>query len=262
MPFDLEFVRQNWPQPVFYFATIDSTMLEAARLAEAGGAHGAVVVADEQTAGQGRHGHHWHSEPNSGLYISIVLRLVVRADSLPALTLALGLAAADAIAETTGLACDLRWPNDVMLEGRKVAGILVQLLDSAAIAGIGVNVNHATFPAEIAADATSLRIVSNRTYSREQLLMALLGAADRYCGLLAAAGGREAILNTFSRRSSYARNMRVKVDQGASILEGTTAGLDSSGFLIVRKDDGTQQLVLAGGVRPAGDIHSPLTPGT
>jgi len=250
MPFDLEFVRQNWPQPVFYLATIDSTMLEAARLAEAGGPHGAVVVADEQTAGQGRHGHTWHSEPNSGLYVSIVLRPVVQADSLPVLTLALGLAAADAIAETMGLTCDLRWPNDVMLEGRKVAGILVQLLDSAAIAGIGVNVNHAGFPAEIAADATSLRIVSNRTHSREQLLVTLLGAADRYCGLLAGPGGKEKILMEFSRRSSYARNMRVKVDQGASVLEGVTAGLDPSGFLIVRRDDGTQQLVLAGGVRP------------
>ena len=218
MAFDLDFVRQHWTQPVFYFATIDSTMLEAARLAEAGGAHGAAVVADEQTAGQGRHGHTWHSEPNSGLYVSIVLRPVLRADSLPVLTLALGLAAADAIAEVAGLTCDLRWPNDVMLEGRKVAGILVQLLDAAAVAGIGVNVNHAAFPVEIAADATSLRIVSNRAHSREQLLIALLVAADRYCGLLAAEGGRESILATFSRRSSYARNMRVKVDQGVSIL--------------------------------------------
>src|SRR5256885_11099913 len=156
MPFDLEFVRQNWPQPVFYFATIDSTMLEAARLAEAGGAHGAVVVADEQTAGQGRHGHRWHSEPNSGLYVSIVLRPVVQPDSLPVLTLALGLAAADAIAETAGLTCDIRWPNDVMLEGRKVAGILVQLLDSAAIAGIGVNGNHPEVPAENPAGGPSL----------------------------------------------------------------------------------------------------------
>jgi BirA family biotin operon repressor/biotin-[acetyl-CoA-carboxylase] ligase len=224
-------------------------MLEATRLAGAGCAHGAVVVADEQTAGQGRHGRHWHSEPNSGLYISIVLRPALAADSLPVLTLALGLAAADAIAEATGLTCDLRWPNDVMLEGRKVAGILVQLLDAAAIAGIGVNVNHSAFPPEIAAEATSLRIVSNRQYSREQLLVSLLGAVDRYCGVLAAEG-KDRILAMFSRRSSYARNKRVKVEQGASILEGTTVGLDPSGFLILRKDDGTQHLVLAGGVRP------------
>jgi BirA family transcriptional regulator, biotin operon repressor / biotin---[acetyl-CoA-carboxylase] ligase len=250
MPFDLEYVRQNWPHPVSYFATIDSTMLEASRLAAARCEQGTVVVADEQTAGQGRHGKHWHSEPNAGLYVSMVLRPALRADSLPVLTLALGLAAADAIAEATGITCDLRWPNDVMVEGKKVAGILVQLVESAAIAGIGVNVSHTKFPPEIAAEATSLRIVSNRPHSREQLLVALMGAVDRYCRVLEDQGGRDAILMMFSRRSSYARNKRVRVEQGASTLEGTTAGLDPSGFLIIRGDDGKEQLVLAGGVRP------------
>ena len=250
MPFDVEFVRQSWRQPVSYFATLDSTMLEAARLAEAGCAHGTVVIADEQTAGQGRHGRRWHSEPGAGLYASIVLRPDLRPDSLPVLTLALGLAAADAIADTSGLKCDLRWPNDVMLEGRKVAGILVQLLDSVAIAGIGINVNHVAFPTEIAGEATSLKIVSNRLYSREQLLVTLLEAVERNCGVLAGEDGRQKILMMFSRRSSYARNKRVTVDQGQSIVEGTTAGLDPSGFLILRKDDGTEDLVLAGGVRP------------
>ena len=250
MPFDVEFVRQSWRQPVSYFATIDSTMLEAARLAEAGCTHGTVVIADEQTAGQGRHGRRWHSEPGAGLYASIVLRPDLRPDSLPVLTLALGLAAADAIADTSGLKCDLRWPNDVMLEGRKVAGILVQLLDSVAIAGIGINVNHVAFPTEIAAEATSLRIVSNRLYSREQLLVTLLEAVERNCGVLAGEDGRQKILMMFSRRSSYARNKRVTVEQGHLRVEGTTAGLDPSGFLILRKDDGTEDLVLAGGVRP------------
>lgn len=251
MPFDIELVRQSWSQPVFYFTTIDSTMLEATRLAEAGCPQGAVVVADEQTAGQGRHGRHWHSEANAGLYVSIVLRPELTPDSLPVLTLALGLATADAIAEATGLACDLRWPNDLLLEGRKVAGILVQLLDSAAIAGIGINVNHLAFPPELAPEATSLRIVANRRHSREDLLVALLGAVDRYCSMLAGENGKQGILSLFSRRSSYARNKRVKVEQGAAVVEGTTAGLDPSGFLILRKDDGTEDLVLAGGVRPA-----------
>jgi BirA family transcriptional regulator, biotin operon repressor / biotin---[acetyl-CoA-carboxylase] ligase len=250
MPFDVEFVRQNWPRPVSYFSTIDSTMLEAARLAEAGCPHGAVVIADEQTAGQGRHGRHWHSEPNSGLYVSIVLRPNLRPDSLPVLTLALGLAAADAIAESAGLTCDLRWPNDLMLEGRKVAGILVQLLDSAAIAGIGINVNQKAFTTELELEATSLAMVSKRTHSREHLLVSLLCAVDRFCGMLAREDGREKILDMFSRRSSYARNKRVRVDRGAGEMEGTTAGLDPSGFLILRKDDGTEDLVLAGGVRP------------
>jgi len=251
MPFDVELVRQNWPQPVFYFPTLDSTMLEATRLAEAGCEPGTVVVADEQTAGQGRHGRRWHSEPNAGLYVSIVLRPDLAPDSLPVLTLALGLAAADAIAEAASLHCDLRWPNDLMLDGRKVAGILVQLLDSAAIAGIGINVNHSAFPADIAAEATSLRIAAKRPHSREQLLVALLNAVDRYQSILTGADGKQRILSMFSLRSSYASNKRVKVEQGSAVVEGTTAGLDASGFLILRKDDGTEDLVLAGGVRPA-----------
>ena len=251
MPFDVELVRQTWPQPVFYFPTIDSTMLEAARLAEAGCAPGTVIVADEQTAGQGRHGRRWHSEPNAGLYVSVVLRRDLAPDSLPVLTLALGLAAADAIADATSLQCDLRWPNDVMIGDRKAAGILVQLLDSAAIAGIGINVNHSAFPAEIAAEATSLRIAAKRPLSREQLLVALLNAIDRYQGILAGADGKQRILSMFSLRSSYARNKRVKVEQSTGVLEGVTAGLNASGFLILRKDDGTEDLVLAGGVRPA-----------
>jgi BirA family transcriptional regulator, biotin operon repressor / biotin---[acetyl-CoA-carboxylase] ligase len=250
MPFDLEFVRQHWPQPVSYFDTIDSTMLEAARLAAAGCPHGAAVVADEQTSGQGRHGRIWYSERGAGLYVSIVLRPVLAAEASPVLTLALGLAAAEAVAAATGVTCDLRWPNDLMIEDRKAGGILVQLLDSAVIAGIGINVNHAAFPPEIAAEATSLRIVSNRPHAREHLLVALLAAVDRYCGTLAAPGGREEILAMFARRSSYARNKRVKVEQGAAVVEGTTAGLDPSGFLIIRKDDGTENVVLAGGVRP------------
>lgn len=251
MPFDVELVRQNWPQPVFYFPTIDSTMLEAARLAEAGCEHGTVVVADEQTAGQGRHGLRWHSEPNAGLYVSIVLRRDLAPDSLPVLTLALGLAAAEAIAGAASLPCDLRWPNDVMIDDRKVAGILVQLLDSAAIAGIGINVNHSAFPTDIAAEATSLRIAAKRPLSREQLLVALLHAVDRYHGILAGADGKPRILSLFSQRSSYARNKRVTVEQSTGVLEGVTAGLNASGFLILRKDDGTEDLVLAGGVRPA-----------
>jgi BirA family transcriptional regulator, biotin operon repressor / biotin---[acetyl-CoA-carboxylase] ligase len=250
MPFDLEYVRQNWPHPVSYFATIDSTMLEASRLTMAGCEQGTVVIADEQTAGQGRHGRRWHSEPNAGLYVSVVLRPSLLADSLPVLTLALGLAAAEAIAESAGITCDLRWPNDVMVENRKVAGILVQLVDSAAIAGIGVNVNHTKFPPEIAAEATSIKMISSRAQSREQLLVALLIAVNRFCGVLEGQGGRATILRMFSQRSSYARNKRVRVEQGASTLEGTTAGLDPSGFLIIRQDDGKEQLVLAGGVRP------------
>ena len=234
---------------ILYFDSITSTMHEAAAQAAAGCPSGTTVVAEEQTAGQGRHGHTWHSEPGAGLYVSVVLRLPLAADSLPVLTLALGLATASAINTVSDLDPDLRWPNDIMLGEKKTAGILVQLIDQAAIAGIGINVNHPAFPPEIAHEATSLRLASGRVHSREELLAALLFAIDSYCRMLVE-GGRQPILDLFSRHSSYAQGKRVTVDQPGGIVTGTTAGLNPAGFLKLRADDGSESLVLAGGVRP------------
>src|SRR5437763_5867878 len=170
MPFDVDYARRRLPGRVIsYFPTIDSTMPEAARLAAAGCGPGTVVVAEEQTAGQGRYGRYWHSEPESGLYVSIVLRPALSSSSLPVLMLALGLATAEAIARATNMACDIRWPNDVLINDKKVAGILVQLQDRFVIAGVGINVNHTGFPPELAAIGTSLRAESGKEQSREQV---------------------------------------------------------------------------------------------
>ncbi len=225
-------------------------MREAAALAAEGCPHGTAVVADEQTAGIGRHGHSWHSEPGAGLYVSIVLRLPLPPDSLPIVTLALGLAAAEAIAEVSGLACDIRWPNDIMIADRKAAGILVQLVDHAAIAGIGINVNHPRFPPDLADQATSLLLASGRAQDRENLLTCLLTSVDRVCDILTS-GGRAAILKMFSDASSYASGKRVQVDLGDRTLHGVTAGVNNAGFLLVRRPDGAVETVIAGGVRPA-----------
>ena len=247
---NIDQVRRQLPnRRISLFESITSTMHEAATLAAAGCPSGTTVVAEEQTAGLGRHGHSWHSEPGAGLYLSVVLRLPVPPDSLPILTLALGLATAETIARATDLHPDLRWPNDVMLADRKTAGILVQLIDSVAIAGLGINVNHHAFPPELATEATSLRLATGRPHSREDLLVALLPAIDSFCRMLVE-GGRQSILDQFTRRSSYALGKRVRVDQPGGVIEGTTAGLDPAGFLKLRADDGSESLILAGGVRP------------
>jgi BirA family biotin operon repressor/biotin-[acetyl-CoA-carboxylase] ligase len=252
-PLDIERVRRRLPgRQLAWFETLGSTMHEAARMAAAGCPAGTAVVAEEQTAGQGRHGHSWHSEPGAGLYVSVVLRLSLPPDSLPALTLALGLATAESIARVCDLSADLRWPNDVMIDDRKVAGILVQLSDSVAgvaIAGIGVNVNHARFPPELASQATSLGRAAGSVQSREDLLVVLLPAIDSFTKMLVE-GGPRPVLDMFTRHSSYARGRRVRVDQPGGVLEGVTAGLNPSGFLILRADDGSESLILAGGVRP------------
>jgi BirA family biotin operon repressor/biotin-[acetyl-CoA-carboxylase] ligase len=220
-----------------WFESVDSTMTVAAKLAREGCAHGTVVGADQQTAGVGRHGHSWHSPKGTGLYISIVLRFP---RPVPLVMLALGLAAREAIAEATGLAPDLRWPNDVLIDGRKCAGIIAQLDGDAVVAGIGINVGQTEFPPEF--EATSIQLAGSSA-TREDILERLLQAIDRYC-----AETPEAILRMFEASSSYARGRRVRVEQTA--IEGVTTGLDASGFLIVRQDDGRETTVHAGGVRP------------
>ncbi len=242
-PLDIGGLRREFPdRRIDYYPSIDSTMRVAAALEP-----GAVVLAEEQRAGLGRHGHTWHSEAGSGIYCSLVLA------PAPVLTLALGLAAQDAIAKSTGIACDLRWPNDVMIADRKVAGILVQLSGAKAIAGIGINVNHESFPPELASEATSLSrekcgagASACQPVPREPIIAALLRAADEYL-----AYDTSAILRLFTQASSYAAGRRVEVHQPRGVIRGVTAGLNPDGFLVVRQDDGTDTLIIAGGVRAA-----------
>jgi len=209
---------------------------------------GSAVVAEEQTAGQGRHGHSWHSEPGSGLYCSMALDLPLAPEQMPVVTLALGLATVEAIARVADLRCDIRWPNDVMSGTRKVAGILVQLAGTKPVAGIGINVNHREFPPDIASLATSLRLAAGREISRERLLAALLPCVDAFCKMLVE-GGKEKIIEAFTRCSTYAAGKRVEVELPDGVVRGVTAGLDAQGFLHVRRDDGKDVTILAGGVR-------------
>jgi BirA family biotin operon repressor/biotin-[acetyl-CoA-carboxylase] ligase len=245
---NIDSLRQALPdRRIDYYPTIDSTMRAAALFPR-----GSVVIAGEQTAGQGRHGHVWHSEPDSGIYCSIVFH------PAPVLTLAIGLGVVEAITEVTGLVCDIRWPNDIMLNGKKAGGILVQIfsvtqpskdpyfIGGAAIAGIGINVNHASFPPEVEPVATSLRLAAGSEFSREEILAAMIPAVERYATLRI-----EEVLDLFTHASSYAVGRRVVVHQPDGDIYGVTEGLDSAGFLKVRQDDGTVTLILAGGVRAA-----------
>ncbi len=250
MPLNVESLKACRPgTEIHYWPTVDSTMREAQRLAEQGAASGTIVLADEQTAGVGRLGRTWHSEPEAGIYCSILLRLPLAPADLPIATLLLGLATAEAIQNATNLACDLRWPNDVLINGRKVAGILALLVKSYVVAGIGINVNHVSLPDGLRTPATSLRLeTEGRLHSRENIVIALLESLHRFTELLAARG-KESILQAFTIASSYVTHRRVVVDDSGTV--GTTAGLDPSGFLLLRKDDGTTERIATGGVRPA-----------
>lgn len=219
-----------------------STMVEAAGLATRGQPHGTVVVADEQTGGFGRHGHSWHSGPDGGLYLSIILRLHLAPADLPALTMALGLAVQKAVDDFAGVSCDLRWPNDVLLNDRKLAGILVQSTETdALIAGIGLNVNQTAFPEELSSIATSLRIETGHEYSMEALLSRVVAESLR-----AAQMSKPEILRQFSAHSTYVSGKEVEVD---GRIRGVTAGLDEDGFLLLSTPAGIERII-SGGVRP------------
>jgi len=221
-----------------------STMKDAAVLAAQGEPHGTAVMAHLQTAGIGRQGHTWHSEDTGGLYLSIILRLPIASDTMPVLTMALGLAVQRAVNDIAQASTDLRWPNDVMLSERKVTGILVQAVEGALIAGIGLNVNQIAFPEDLSEIATSLRIETGREYAKDSLAERIVAESLRYSSLLVEKGKRE-ILRRFEESSTWPLGKTVEVD---GRIRGVTAGLDVNGFLLVRTSDNLETII-AGGVR-------------
>ena len=242
--------------PVVHLAATESTNQLALEAAQSGATRG-IWVADEQTAGRGRGGHSWHSTRGDGLYVSVLVTPELPLDKALWLSLATGLAAQQAIEHTTGLRIDLRWPNDLLLNGRKLGGILVESsVETArlryAVLGVGINVHHREFPAEIATLATSLRMEGALEVSRQALLIALLRALDRELDALDRehAGMREGadILERFASASSWVRGKAVRVPEDGGYT-GVTAGLDSRGFLLVDPHDGRRRTVLSGGVR-------------
>ncbi|MBI4459060.1 MAG: biotin--[acetyl-CoA-carboxylase] ligase [Acidobacteria bacterium] len=239
---------------VHHFYKIDSTMNEAGRLAAGGAPHGTLVLAEEQTAGRGRFGRTWFSERSAGIYLTLILRPELSPSAAPILTLLAGVALAEVLQESSGLPMDLRWPNDVLTNGKKCAGILVEMTAEPeriayVLVGIGVNVNHERIPEDLAAEATSLRLEAGHTFSRLEILILGVKRLEHYYNRLLEEGAG-AIVERFSQISSYACGKRVRVSDGAQTLTGVTAGLTPEGILLVRRHDGRTEKVLSGHVRP------------
>ena len=218
-------------------------------------------MAEEQTAGRGRGGHWWHSARSAGIYCSVVLRPQVAPADVLMLSLAAGLAVREAVEQVTGLRADLRWPNDLLLGGKKFCGILIEMNAEAtrvryAVVGIGINVNQETFPPSIAELATSLRMESGRTWSRVELAAALLKSLDREYRRLPDAAARNEVRLRFEQSSSSARGRRVRVEEDGG-YEGVTEGLDERGFLRVRTNADCARC-FPGGVREIGSIVGDL----
>ena len=240
---------------IYHFFKVDSTNNVALRLGHEGEPHGAVIIAEEQTAGRGRVGRTWHSERTSGIYVTVLLRPGISPIQAPLITLLAGLAARDAVVEQTGLVPDIRWPNDLLLHGKKFCGILTEMHAEPdriqfVIVGIGLNVNHTRMPEELAPIATSLRMETGRGHSRLELMIKLLRHLHRYYNQFLTEGAAP-ILGRFAEVSSYARGKRVRISTATETYVGTTAGLEANGLLRIVRDDGRTQVVLSGDVAEA-----------
>ncbi len=241
---DLQDRRSDLALDVRWHASVPSTMDLAMAEAEKGAAGGLVIGADAQTAGRGRRGHAWSSPVEGGLYYSFLCR-PTRDVSL--VTLAAGDAVRRGILQATGLGADLKWPNDLLVGRRKLAGILAEGLgiggaSPAVIVGVGLNVRAAPLPPDVDARATSLESELGRSVDRGPVLAATLEAlADRLAAL--ERGGADDILRGWRDAAPSASGARVEWDGPGGRSSGVTAGVDDSGALLVRTAHGVERIV-------------------
>ena len=237
---------------VRWHGSVSSTMDVAAGLAHDGAAHGVVVAAEQQTAGRGRRGSTWVSPPGAGLYFSFIARPAVASatagrSSLSVLTLAAGVAVREGIAAASGLQPDLKWPNDLLVGKRKLAGILAEGLaigspDQAVIIGVGVNLQPAAYPPEVAPRATSIEGELGRAVDRDAVFAAILDALSQR--LAALDQNADDILQAWRAAAPTAVGTRVEWDGH----RGVTAGIDDHGALLVRTETGIERVI-------AGELH-------
>jgi BirA family biotin operon repressor/biotin-[acetyl-CoA-carboxylase] ligase len=237
---------------IYHFFRTDSTNRVGMELGYAGEPEGAVILAEEQTAGRGRAGRSWHSERAAGIYVTLLLRPKISPMQAPLLTMMAGLSAYAAIQAQTGLQLDLKWPNDLILNGKKLGGILTEMhadtsLVRFVIVGIGINVNQEKFPGELNGIATSLHAETGKNQSRLELLARLLREFESdYNRFLRE--GAASVTERFAKASSYAVGKKVRVTNGAESFSGVTAGLAPEGLLQVEREDGKTVMVIAGDV--------------
>ena len=238
-----------------HFYKIGSTNTVAMAAAADGAQEGSVFLAEEQTAGRGRGAHSWQSARSAGIYCSVILRPALAPSEVLVLSLAAGLAVRSAVVEIDPrVQVDLKWPNDVLIAGKKACGILTEMNAEATrvryvVVGMGINVNHANFPKELEGAATSLLLATGSEWSRVELTAALLKSLDReYRLLIEQKGARQSILRRFTESSSWVRGKQVRIEENGGKVEGTTEGLDERGFLQVRTARGLQT-ILRGTVR-------------
>ncbi len=236
-------------RPICYLDEVDSTNTQAKRIAEETGSesHGTVVVAGKQTSGRGRRGRNWSSPHGTGIFFTILLKPDIEISNAPMLTLVKALAVARGIRELTGLDAMIKWPNDIVVNGKKVVGILTELsaqIDyiNHIVVGTGINVHQEEFPEEIAKTATSLDLELRQEgrdieIQRAKLLAAVLGQFEEYYGIFLKTQDLSALAEEYnSLLANCGRKVRVLDPKGE--YEGQAIGIDSRGELLVEREGG------------------------
>ena len=236
---------------IFEFDELDSTNTEALRRARENAPEGTCVTARRQTDGRGRHGRRWISEQDSGLYFSVVLRPGLPPTSLPLLTLMAGIAVAETLKEL-GTAPDIKWVNDILIDERKIAGILAEVAETASgtavVVGIGININDDNIAADLRNIATSIIRETGKAPEPPVLVDMLQRHLGEWYGRLRAPHGSADIITSWQERSSYAfgKSVRAMVPHGS--VEGVTEGLGPDGALRLRDEAGMMHVIRAGDI--------------
>src|SRR5215813_660796 len=239
---------------MYHFYNVDSTNSFAGRLIAHGRRirEGTIVVAEAQTAGRGRLGRGWHSERETGLYFSMILFPKTPPSLAPLFTLGTAVAMHNAVENHTGVAIDIKWPNDLLVEDKKFCGILSEMqaevdLVKTLIIGVGVNVNQETFPQDVAGRATSLRIASGHIQSRMEILLDFLEEFENIY-LDFERKGPAGIIEQWTRFSSFSTGRKIEIHDGVRRIVGVTRGLNPLGALRIEQQGGQIQEVYSGDV--------------
>ena len=234
---------------------VDSTNSEAARLTDEL-THGAVIVAEAQTAGRGRRGRTWASKAGDNLYFSLLLKPQFSPELASMLTLVMALAVAEGIEKTCDCACQIKWPNDIVLHGRKVCGILTEMQTEAGrikhvIIGVGINVNQLAFAGEGLEYAGSLRKELGVEIDKARLLSEVLERFGELYEVFGAAGSMVPLQKAYQARlANYQKDVKILDPKGA--YQGIALGINDKGELLVRREDDIVEAVFAGEVSVRG----------
>ncbi len=242
---------------LMFFESVGSTNEEIKKLALQGENEGLVVIANQQVKGKGRRGRHWVSEPNTGIWLSLLLRPPINPNHASRITLVAGLAVCRAIRESTGQEVYIKWPNDIILNGKKICGILTEMsseLDyiNYVVVGIGINVNIKTFPEEISNIATSLCIESKRLYKRADIVKGLLQHFEELYESYLETLDLSLFIDDYNQ---YCINVgrEVKVINSEQTLVGQALNVTDTGELVI-ETNGQKEIIHAGEVSVRG-IH-------